>query len=448
MDIVLEKKDTTNGTIKVNLKESDYQGKVAEKLKEYSKKANIKGFRPGKVPTSLIQKMYGKGILVDEINNLLSSSLNNYIKENKLPIIGDPLPDTDKAAKIDWETQKDFEFNYRIGLVAEFKCEVSEKVKLPKYQIQIDDKVVKETLENLRNQYGKMSNPETTEEGDFIYGELKEVNGDFTSNALVPSNKIKKSEQKKFAGKAKGDKIEFDIEKTFEDTAAIAHVTGLSLDEAKTKKGIFELTVTNINRTELAALDQEFFDKIFGKDTVKTEEEFSLKLKDTITENYARESENLTAREIHDHYVNNTKIELPNEFLKKWLFISNEGKVTEEQIEKEYDQYVGELKWSLIKNKIADENNIKVENEEIMAKTKQMIAQQFGNIAITEELQESFDKIADNYLKQDNGKNYMKMFEQVFFDKVLDLIKSKISFQEKKINVEEFKEIASKSRQK
>jgi trigger factor len=448
MDIVLEKKDTTNGTLKVNLKETDYQGKVAEKLKEYSKKANIKGFRPGKVPTSLIQKMYGKSIMVDEINNLLSSSINNYIKENKLPIIGDPLPDTDKASKIDWETQKEFEFNYRIGLVADFKCDVSDKVKITKYQIQTDAKSVKETLENLRSQYGKMTNPEISEAGDSFYGELKEVNGDFTTNTLLSSDKVKKSEQKKFAGKVKGDKIEFDIEKTFDDAAVIAHITGLSMEEAKNKKGKFELTVNNINRTELAALDQEFFDKIFGKDKVTTEEEFNQKLEETIKENYDRESQNLLSREIHDYYVNNTKIELPNEFLKKWLLISNEGKVSEEQIEKEYDMYVGELKWSLIKNKIADENNIKVENDEIVSKTKEMIAQQFGNIAITEELQDSFDKIADNYLKQDNGKNYMKMFEQVFFDKVLNFIKEKVSFQDKKITVEEFKEIANKARQK
>ncbi|MFL5730467.1 MAG: trigger factor [Cytophagaceae bacterium] len=448
MDIVLEKKDTTNGTIKVNLKETDYQGKVAEKLKEYSKKASIKGFRPGKVPTSLIQKMYGKSIMVDEINHLLSSSLNNYIKENKIAIIGDPLPDTDKAAKIDWETQKEFEFNYRVGLVPEFKIDISDKVKLPKYQIQVDDKVVQETLENLRSQYGKMNNPEVSEEGDMIYGELKEVTGEFNANALVPTTKIKKSEQKKFAGKAKGDKIEFDIEKTFEDAATVAHVTGLSLDEAKEKKGKFELTITNINRSELAPLDQEFFDKIFGKDTVKSEEEFNQKLKDTIKENYDREAENLLSRDIHDHYVSTTKIDLPNEFLKKWLYITNEGKVTEEQIEKEYDQYVSELKWSLIKNKIADDNNIKVENEEILAKTKEMMAQQFGNITITEELQDSFNKIADNYLKQENGKNYMKMFEQVFFEKVLSLIREKISFQDKKISVEEFKELANKTRQK
>jgi trigger factor len=448
MDIVLEKKDTTNGTIKVNLKEADYQAKVAQKLKEYSKKANIKGFRPGKVPTSLIQKMYGKSIMVDEINHLLSSSLNDYIKENKLPIIGDPLPDTEKATKIDWETQKEFEFNYQIGLVSEFKCEVSDKIKIPKYQIQTDDKIFNETLENLRSQYGKITNPEISEEGDSIYGELKEVNGDFTTNGLVPTNKIKKSEQKKFAGKTKGDKIEFDIEKTFDDAAVLAHVTGLSLEDAKAKKGKFELTVTNINRTELASIDQEFFDKIFGKDKITTEEEFNQKLKDTIKENYDRESENMLSREIHDYYVKNTKIELPNEFLKKWLFISNEGKVSEDQIEKEYDQYVGEVKWSLIKNKIAELNNIKVENEEILAKTKEMISQQFGSIAITEELQETFDKIADNYLKQDKGKNYMKMYEQVFFDKVLSFIREKVSFQEKKITVEEFKDIANKARQK
>jgi trigger factor len=443
VEITLEKKDTTNGTIRINLKEADYHPKVAEKLKEYSKKASIKGFRPGKVPTALIEKMYGKGILVEEINSLLSKSINDYIKENKIPIIGDPLPDLDKSEKIDWENQKEFEFNYKVGLVPEFKCDLSDKVKVSKYTIEVEDKVVKETLENLQNQYGKMTHPETSEAGDFVSGELKEAAGEFTTSTMIPLNKIQKSEVKKFIGKKTGDKIEFDIEKAFEDNEAAMHATGLSAEELEKKKGKFELTVTSISRSEPAPLDEEFFSKLFGKDAVKTVDEFNTKLKETITENYNKEAENLLTRDIHDHFVKTTKIDLPDAFLKNWLYESNQGKITKEQIEKEYDLYVNEVKWSLIKNKIAEGNDVKVENEEIIKKTKEMIGQQFGNMNFGEEMEETFNKIADNYLKQENGKNYMKMFEQVFLDKVLSLIKGKISLQEKKINVDEFKKIAS-----
>jgi trigger factor len=443
VEITLEKKDTTNGTIKINLKEADYHPKVAEKLKEYSKKASIKGFRPGKVPAALIEKMYGKGILVEEINTLLSKSINDYIKENKIPIIGDPLPDTEKSLAIDWENQKEFEFNYKVGLVPEFKCELSDKVKVNKYTIEVDNKVVEETLDNLRNQYGKMTNPEISEEGDFVSGELKEVGGDFSTITMIPLNKLKKAETKKFTGKKAGDIIEFDIEKAFEESASAAHATGLSIEDVEKKKGKFELTVTSISRSEPAPLDEEFFSKLFGKDAVKSIDEFNTKLKETITENYNKEAEGLLTRDIHDHFVKTTKIDLPDAFLKNWLYVSNNGKITEEQIEKEYDLYVNEVKWSLIKNKIAEANNIKVENEEIIKKTKEMIGQQFGNMNFGEEMEETFNKISDNYLKQENGKNYMKMFEQVFLDKVLSLIKEKISLPEKKINVDEFKKIAS-----
>jgi trigger factor len=443
VEITLEKRDTTNGTIKINLKEADYHPKVAEKLKEYSKKASIKGFRPGKVPTGLIAKMYGKGILVEEINTLLSKSINDYIKENKISIIGDPLPDLDKSEKIDWENQKEFEFNYKVGLVPEFKCDLTDKVKINKYIIDTDDKVVKETLENLRNQYGKMTNPETSEEGDFISGELKEVAGEFKTVTMIPLNKLKKSEAKKFIGKTKGDKVEFDIEKTFEDNAAIAHATGLPMEEAENKKGKFELEVTSISRSEPAPLDEEFFSKLFGKNAVKTVDEFNAKLKETITENYNKEAENLLNHDIQDHFVKETKIDLPDAFLKHWLYVSNNGKITEDQIEKEYNLYVNEVKWNLIKNKIAEGSDLKVDNQEVIDKTKEMIGQQFGNMNFGDEMAETFNKIADNYLKQDNGKNYMKMFEQVFLDKVLSLIKGKISLQEKQINVDEFKKIAS-----
>lgn len=191
MEITLEKQSATNATLKVNLNESDYRPKVAEKVKEYSKKVQLKGFRPGKVPTSLVEKMYGKSILVDEINQILSDSITKYIRENKLPIIGEPLPDSEKTENINWETQKEFEFNYNLGLVPEFNLDLSPNVKLTKNNIKIEDKVVNETLENLKNQFGQSTNPEVSAEGDFIYGDLKEENGDFEFQSLIPTNKIK-----------------------------------------------------------------------------------------------------------------------------------------------------------------------------------------------------------------------------------------------------------------
>ena len=442
MEIILEKKDNTTATLKVNLKETDYLPKVAEKVKEYSKKVNLKGFRPGKVPPALIERMYGKSIKIDEINHLLSHSIQDYIKDNKLAILGDPMPDRDSVAGIDWDNQKEFNFNYNIGLVPEFKYELSDKVKISKYEIEVEEKAVDETIENLRNQYGKMANPDESAEGDFLYGELKELNGEFSIQTLIPTNKIKKGELKKFIGVKKGDKIEFDIQKAFEDSAAIAHATGLSKEEAEKKEGKFEITITNISRSEPAPLDQEFFDKIFGKDSVKTEEEFKTKLKDTIKDNYSRESENLLNQDIQKTLIEKTIIDLPEDFLKEWLLAANEGKITKEQIDSEYEHYLKELKWSLIRNKVGEENDIKVENEDVIAKTKEMVLQQFGNMPLSEELSESLNKIADNYLKQENGKNYMKMFEQVFYEKVLKLIKEKIKIENKKVSVEEFKKVA------
>ena len=184
MDITLEKKNPTEASIKVNLTEADYQPKVQEKLKEYSKKAQIKGFRPGKVPPALIRKMYGKSIMIDEINHMLSHSVNDYIKENKLQILGEPLPVTENADKIDWDNQKNFDFQFEIGLVDEFTYSLDDK-KVTRYEIKVDDDSIADTLKNLQEQYGKMINPETSEEGDLIFGELTQVEGEYTDKMLI-----------------------------------------------------------------------------------------------------------------------------------------------------------------------------------------------------------------------------------------------------------------------
>ncbi|GAB3333706.1 trigger factor [Marivirga atlantica] len=440
MDITLNKKDSTNASIKIILKEDDYQPNVEQKIKEYGKKANIKGFRPGKVPASYIKKLYGKSILVEEINQLLSKSLNDYIKDEKLQILGEPMPNQEDAAKIDWDNQKEFEFEYNLGLVDEFELKLDDKVKVDKYTIKVDDKVMKETLDNLKEQYGEQEEVDTAKAGDTITGKLVSENEEEQQKVVLPLNDLEKKAQKQFVGAKKEDSITFDVEKAFTSVEAKSRFLGQNETDAAATKGDYTLAIQEIKRTKPAEINQELFDKVFGKDAVKSEEEFNNKIKETIAENYNRETENLLSRDIQNHLVEKTKIGLPDEFLKNWLLVSNEGKVTQEQIDKEYDLYAKDLRWNLIKNKIADNNeDLKVEHEDVMAHTKEMIKQQFGQYGMSDQLENNLDSFANNYLQGENGENYRKVFEELLSKKAMDYIKSQIKVTEKKVDLDGFK---------
>jgi len=443
LDITLDKKSSTEASIKVTLKESDYQPNVEEKVKQYAKKANIKGFRPGKVPAGMIKKMYGKSIIVEEVNSILSKSLQEYIKENNIQLIGEPLPDMEKASKIDWENQKDFEFDYQVGLVDEFSYDLSSKQKVKRYKIELDKKTLNETLDNVKKQFGNSINPEVSQKEDSFYGELKQVDGDLSKEGVVQWDDLDKKEHKKFTGIKPGEVIELDIQKAFNGHETVAHLLDVGHEKAKELKGKFTFVVNKINRTEPAELNQELFDKVFGKDNIKSEEEFIDKVKATVEENYDRESDYLLDRDIKDHFVGKTKIEIPENFLKDWLYQSNEGKVSLEDIEKEFDEYVKQLKWDLIKNKMAEDNEIKVENEEVVNKAKGMILQQLGGQGMAEQMKDHLDSFADNYLKGENGQNYMKVFGEVRDEKILHFIKEQITISEKKVSADEFRKIAT-----
>ncbi|MEQ8576953.1 MAG: trigger factor [Fulvivirga sp.] len=443
MDISLDKKNSTEASIKVKLNEADYQPHVEEKVKEYAKKASIKGFRPGKVPVGLIKKMYGKSIIVEEINNLLSSSLSNYIKENDIQIIGEPLPDQEKAQKIDWENQKDFEFDYEIGMVSDFKYDLSDKIKIKSYKIELDKKGLNETLDNVKKQFGNVTNPEVSLEGDSFFGTFQEVEGSISNEALLDWDNIEKKEHKKFVGIKPGDVVEFDVQKLVNDNHDLMRLLDIGYDKAHDIKGKFTFTIKNINRTEPAEVNQELFDKVFGKDAVKSEKEFTDKIKQTVEENYQRESALLLNRDIRDYLIENTKIEVPSEFLKKWLLVSNEGKITQEDIDREFDDYVRSLKWDLLRNKISEENKVSVENAEVVDRAKMMILSQLGGAGAAEQLKDHMDAFADNYLKAENGQNYMKLYNEVREEKLMNLIQEKITLSEKKVNLDEFKKAAT-----
>ncbi|MBC5773729.1 trigger factor [Pontibacter sp. KCTC 32443] len=439
MNITLNQTDSTNAQLKVVLEEADYASKVDQQVKEYSKKAQIKGFRPGKVPAGLVKKMYGKSILVEQINKLLQEEISKYIKDNDVKLLGEPLPEPSQA-NIDWDNQKDFEFTYAVGLLPDFNLPLDKSVE--GYAIEVDQKTIDEAYENIKRQFGKTTNPETSEEGDFIYGDLKQVDGEFESKTLIPTTRVVAGKEQ-FVGVKAGDVIRFDIRKAFgDDNAALAHVTGLSKEVTADLNGEFEFTVEKINRTESAELNQELFDKLFGKDAVTTQEDFDAKIRETIKENYDREADNLLNRNIIDTLVDNLNIELPADFFKRWLQVTNEGRLTTEQIEENFDKYTRELKWSMIKNKVVEENELKVSNEEVVNSTKEKMLAQFNMPEVPEELVESMNNYANQYLQQDNGRNYINEYEQLLAEKVLAKLKEKMTVVEKTISAEDFRNLS------
>ncbi len=444
MDIQLDKQSVTDGTLKISLKETDYLPKVDQKIREYSRKANIKGFRQGKVPSGVIKKMFGKSILVEEVNHLVSHGISDYIRDNKLRVLGDPMPNEEKARTIDWDTQKDFEFEFQLGMVDDFKIELSNKVKVTSHPIDVTDKVIDNTINDIQRRYGQVSYPEVSEAGDNLHGEIVTADGS-TKNSYIPLEKLDKKEQEKFIGVKKDDTVTFNIE-DISDNNIKSQILDADPTEVQSAKGSYNFKVTNITRIIPAELNQELFDKVFGKDAVADESAFREKVKETIATNYNRETDHLLEHEIQHWYVDNTKIEMPENFLKKWIMNTSGGQVNDETLQKEFGAYKESLKWNLIVNKIADDNQVSVEPNEVKMKAKAQILEQFGgNAAIADQLGERFDSIVDNYLQGQDGKgdNYMKIYNQLRMEKIMKIIREKITVTEKTVSLEEFEKLVA-----
>jgi trigger factor len=440
MNISLEKSTPVNARLVVSIAEADYKPQVDKKLKDYRKQANIKGFRPGMVPAQLIQKMYGKSILIDEINQLLGKTVQEYIRENSLSIVGDPMPAQEEQDRIDWDNQKDFDFAYNLGLAGEFSVDFDKIPAVKTYDIQAGEKELNETLENIMKNGGEQIHPDSVEDGDMIFGTFTQ--GEWTEKSAIPMKSIKDEAKAMFIGAAKDATLTFDVQDTFVDEKSIELATG-------NKDGLIgevSFVIEDITRTGAAEMNQAFFDKILGEGKVSSEEEFRAEVMNIIQSNYKRESEYLLKIDAEKALLDNVSIELPDEFLKNWLVTINEGKFTPEQIDADFENVKKDLRWTLIKNEIATKNDIKVEYEEVLAKTKDMIRGQFGmmgGMGTDNSMDEMIDRIATGYLTDKNKQdNFRKMFDEVFTAKISDTIVANMKIENKTIDVEEFKQIA------
>lgn len=443
MEILFTKKDTSEGVIKVTLHEADYQPRVEETLKDYARKAQIKGFRPGKVPAGMVRQMFGKSIKVEEVNKLLSQKVMDYIRENNLRILGEPLPDLDLANTIDWENQATFEMDYRIGLVDSFTYELSDKVKVTSYDIQPDDKTIEETIADIQRRYGNAQDVETISAGDSVFGKLTRPDGSLVREyAVLRTDILTPAQFKPFEGATKDSVIEFAIREVLSSDKDIANLLMVEEHEAANIDGTYVLTVTTATRTTPAELNQELFDKVFAPGTVSDEAGFRAKISETISENYNRETGHFLDHMIEDQFLKATSIALPEGFLRDWIKVSNDKEITDEVMDREFGAFKRQLTWDLIKSRIEEDNQLKVEEAEVRGKAKMMILEQFGaNPALVEQLGDRLDAIADNYLKDDKGQNFSKVFNQVRHEKVLAFIKSKITLVPEKISVDGFKQV-------
>lgn len=449
MDVTRKDIDQLNAELTLKVTPADYQDKVDAVLKEHRKKATIPGFRKGMVPMGVIKKQVGISVLVDEINKLLSDELYKYISDNKIDMLGNPIPK--QQDRIDFATQTEFEFTYEIGIAPQFEVEVSDKHKFEKVIVKIDDKLIDQNVNEIAKRYGKMENADVSAADDMLYGKFVELNekgevkeaGIYNSSVLNIVSIADKSIVKKLTGLKPGDTVVVNPAK-MGGANYIKSWLGIDETQAAAIDGDFNFTVEKINRMVPADLNQEFFDKLYGKDVVTSEEQFRDKIKEELEKSFSQNSDQLLNREVQDTLIEKTKIELPDEFLKRWLMVANEKPVTKEQIESEYDQYAVGLRWQLIENKIIKDNKLEVSRDEVVDYTKSLIQQQMAgmgqNFMDDAELTDTANRVLQN---QDEAR---QIYEQLYQQKLIQLYNNNFKIKEKSVTYDEFVKLAEAKR--
>ncbi|MCU0455912.1 MAG: trigger factor [Bacteroidales bacterium] len=447
MNITRENIDDLNAVLTVKIEKADYQEKVEKVLKDYRKKANIKGFRPGMVPIDLIRKMYGTAVKLDEINKTVSENIHKYISDEKLEILGDPLPKADENEKISFETQDDFSFSFELGLAPAVELKLDKKNKVTCHEIIIDEKMKNDWLTNYTRRYGEFRKEESSDEKDILKGKIEELDdqgnpkpeGVVNDKSTLAVDIIKDDEIKKeFIGKKEQESVSFNIRKAFPNDLEIAGLLGRKKEEINAIGDSFRFTIDEITRFHNAEVNQELFNRIYGEGVVNSEEEFMNKIEEEIAASLRRESDFRLMQDIRKLVLEKTSLGLPVEFLKKWLLKVNEN-TTAEQIEKEFDTFSQDLKWQLIRNKVARDNEIKISDEEMQAEAEKITRFQFQQYGLYYATDEQISNYARETLKKEDDAR--RIGDKVLEDKVLRHIREIVTVEEKKVTAEDFNKL-------
>lgn len=450
MNITQESTGDLTALITVEINENDYADKVKSSLNEYRRKASVPGFRTGKVPFGIVNKMYGKAVLGEEVNKVLSGKLSSFITENKLNLLGNPLPSLENTDKADLENDKNFTFYFDIALSPEIKLELNNKIKANYFDIEISDKMVDDYVLDIQNRFGEHTHPEAVAEGTEVEAEFKQLDadGNILEGGIAHKGKFKvddiklKTAAKKFLGKAKGDKAIFDPMKAFKDADKVATLLAVAKEMVEDLKADFEAEITEVHLTIPAEINEDLFKKAYPSDEVKTEDDFRAKINEDAAKQFVGESDKFFMSETVDMLIEKANIQVPIDFMKRWVLANNEGKLTAEQVEVQWSSYENSLKWQLLQDKLFKENEIKVEPTEVREHIKGFIGgQYFGGQTQDPAMTSQMDGIVDSVMQ--NKEEVNKIYDQLYDKKLQDLFKEKLSLKNKSISLEDFIKKAS-----
>ena len=437
MEIKSNKIDELNIALSIEIKEDDYAEDLKKKLSAYRRKADIKGFRKGMAPAALIQKLYGVQARSEAVNDMLAKSLQDYISDNKLNIIGEPLPSEDKKS-IDWENDKDFEFDFDIALSPEIDLEVSKEDSVAYYNVSVDEKAKESMRASLLGQYGSLEDAESIEDDYFFTADF--VQGDFkVEDTYVAVRSMTEAGKKGIAGKKIGDVVDVDVNAWFENETDRASMLKLSKEELAGMQPVFQMTVKTIKHFVSAKADQDTFDRIYGKDVVKSEEEFDAKIEERLREEYDRERDYRFMLDVKEYLLAKAAISLPENFMKRWIYYANDGKFTMEDIEKEFDLFLKDYRWQMLRGYFMKKFDVKISREDLLATAREFAVYQFAMYGINNAPKEQLDKFAENMLSQEREAS--RIYDKTEDDKCIAAIKEHITLKSEDITIEKLREL-------
>jgi len=434
MKIEQNRIDDLNIELSLAVAKEDYSDSRKKRLAEYRKKAEIKGFRKGMVPMSLVEKMYGQTALVDAVNDVIAEGLNNFIKENNLRVLGEPLP-SEEHIQNEWNDGNEFNFKFDLALNPEVSFELSASDEIPYYTITVTEAAKKDMKNTLLKQYGALEDGKKAKADDFIIVDFEQ--GDMkVEGTYVALRNVAEAVRPSFVGVKAGDVLDVNVNEAFENDTDRASMLKVTKEEMASLDPMFKMTVQTVKTFVNAPLTEETFEKIFG---VKTEEEFDAKIEERIRAEYTQEADFRFSKDAKQYLLDKADVKVAENFLKRWVYVVNEGKFTMEDIEKDWALFIVDYKWQMVRNYLMNKYNVKVEEADLLASAKGFAAYQFAMYGMNNVPDEQLESFAKNILSQEEQGR--RILDQVENEKTFAAVREVVTLKKKKISVDKFREL-------
>lgn len=434
MNITKESIDALNAVLKVAIRKEDYQDKVEKILKDYRRSANVPGFRKGQVPMGLIKKQYGKAVLVDEVNKLIQDNLNKYLIEEKLDILGNPLPRLEN--NFNWDSEN-FDFEFELGLAPEFDVNLKFKKSITHYKIVADNKMIDDQVARIRRQYGKLVSKPEIDKNEEVTGTFTQEAHEISNKATLDLSKVKgKKALDSLKGKKVGDSVTLKTKGLLNEDYLLPSLLGISREKADNLDIEVSFTIEEINERQLAELNQELFDRLFGKDSVSSEQDMRNRIKEDSEGQFVQQADQKLLNDVTERLIETTPFDLPAEFLKKWIQNTGDKPLTETEAHDEYERSEKGLRYQLIEGKLIKVNELNIQFEELKEFAKGFIRSQMAQYGQLNPKEEDLENIAVRVLS--NQDEVKRLSEQLMSQKLLSLYKEKANLKEKEVTYEAF----------